>query len=179
MKKLSLYQMVKIALLAAILCILGPISFPLAISPVPISLGILGIALAVVILPTTESVISILIYILLGLVGLPVFSKYTGGFGVLAGPTGGYIIGYILLALIAGIIIKKTNRNIVFMCLGMLLGLAVCYAFGTAWLAVAASMTFGEALAAGVIPFIPVDLIKFAIAIIVGLPVHKAIQKFS
>lgn len=178
MKKISTQQLVRIALMAAVLCILGPISFPLAISAVPVSLSILGIFLTLVILNPFEATIAILIYIALGLVGMPVFSNYTGGVSKLFGPTGGYIIGYIPLALIAWFFIKKFNRKLPFMCAGLVIGTAACYLLGTAWLAISAGMSFKAALFAGVIPFIPWDIAKLVISILVGLPVRRSIVRF-
>ena len=151
-RKTSTYAMVVTALMAAVTCILAPLSVP--IGPVPISLT------------------NFAIYLLLGLVGLPVFSGFTGGLAKLAGPTGGYIIGFIPMAIIAGIVIDKfTNRGI--QILGMIVGTAICYAFGTAWFCFQAGYTVGAALAVCVIPFIPADLCKMVIAMIIGPMVRK------
>ena len=169
-------KLVRIALMAAILCILGPLSFPLPFSAVPVSLSILGIFLAIVILEPVDAVASIALYILLGLVGLPVFSGFTGGVAKLFGPTGGYIIGYIPLVLIAWLFVKLFNRKIVFLCAGLILGTLACYALGTTWLAISAGMTFKAALLAGVIPFIPFDIAKLAISVLIGLPVRKSLH---
>ena len=175
MKKMTTIKLVRIALMAAILCILGPISFPIAISAVPISLSILGIFLTLIIIDPQEAIISIIVYIILGLVGLPVFSNFTGGVSKLFGPTGGYIIGYIPLALISWFFISKFNRKLVFICVGLILGTAACYALGTCWLSISAGMTFRDALFAGVIPFIPLDIAKLVIAILIGIPVRSRI----
>ena len=176
-KKLDVKRLVEIALVTAIVCILGPISFPIAISEVPISLGILGIFLAVMLLGMKDGTISILLYILIGFIGIPVFAGFTSGVGKLFGPTGGYIVGYIFLALIAGFFIDHFKRKIPFIIIGMVLGTAVCYAFGTLWLAVQLNMTYFAALAIGVIPYIPFDLLKMAIAIAVGIPAYRAVSK--
>ena len=175
----SIQSMTRIALSTAILCILGPISFPIAISEVPISLGILGIFLAVIILGLKEGTISVALYILLGLVGLPVFAGYTGGIAKLIGPTGGYIIGYIPLAIIAGLFIHFFKRKLWAIVTGMILAVIVCYAFGTAWLAISAHLTFQAALMAGVIPYIPFDLAKLFLSLAIGIPVHNAIAHFT
>lgn len=178
MKKLTTAKLVRIALMAAVLCVLGPLTFPLSFSPVPISLAIFGIFLTLVIIEPSEAFTSIVVYILLGLVGMPVFSNFTGGVGKLFGPTGGYIIGYIPFALISWFFIKKFNRKVPFLVIGMLLGLASCYILGTAWLAISAGMTFKAALVAGVIPFVPFDIIKLVLAILIGLPVRRSIRRF-
>ena len=101
-QKIRTKQMVLIALMTAVTCVLGPLSIPLPFSPVPISLTNFAIFLAIFVLGMKSGTISFIIYLLLGAVGVPVFSSFRGGFQVLAGPTGGYLIGFIFLALIMG-----------------------------------------------------------------------------
>ena len=145
------YAMVTTAFMAAVTCILAPLSIP--IGPVPISLTNLAIYLS--------------LYLLIGLAGLPVFSGFSGGIGKLAGPTGGYIIGFIPMAIIAGIIIDHFRKRWIQL-LGMIIGTAVCYVFGTAWFCMQAGYTVSAALAVCVIPFIPGDLVKMVIALTIG-----------
>lgn len=167
-----------IGLMTAVICIMSPFSIPLLISPVPITLGFLAIYFALFALGMVKGTISCLLYILLGLVGLPVFSGFSGGAGKLFGPTGGYIIGYIFLALIAGFFIDKfaSKWQNWYLCLiGMILGSAVCYLFGTLMLAFQMQLSFYEALWLGVIPYIPADLCKMAIALLVGIPLRRAL----
>ena len=169
------YSMTSIALMAAVICVVGPFTLP--IGPVPITLAPLAILLSVYILGTKKGTIALLIYLLIGAVGVPVFSGFTGGIGKLAGPTGGYLIGYIIFALIAGWFIHRFYDKVVIQFLGMVLALAVLYAFGTAWLAYSAGMTFGAALAVGVLPFIVFDLIKIVIAIALGRAVRSRLLR--
>ena len=105
-KKMSTRQMTFIALMTAVTCILGPLSIPLPFSPVPISFTNLAIYLSLYVLGLNGATISYLVYLLIGMVGVPVFSGFSGGFGKLAGPTGGYLIGFIFLTLIAGLLMK-------------------------------------------------------------------------
>ena len=123
-RKTSTYAMVVTALMAAVTCILAPLSVP--IGPVPISLTNLAIYLSLYLLDWKKGTLSYLIYLLLGLVGLPVFSGFTGGLAKLAGPTGGYIIGFIPMAIIAGIVIDKFSQRWI-QILGMIVGTAICY----------------------------------------------------
>ena len=160
-----------IGVMSAVLCILGPLALP--IGPVPISLGSFAVYLTVYILGMKKGTISICIYILLGLVGIPVFSSFSGGVGKVMGPTGGYIVGYILLALIFGFFIDKWKTNYGFIALGMVLGTIALYLLGTLWLAYQAEMSFQAALAAGVLPFIAGDIIKMIVAGLVGEQVRK------
>ena len=166
-----------IGLMTAVICVLGPISFPLPVSPVPIPLGLLGVLLATYMLGMKWGTVSCLVYLLLGLVGLPVFTGFTGGVGKLFGPTGGYLIGYIFLTLIAGFFIGKWPSKWPLHLVGMVLGVAVCYLFGTLWLGYLLKRTFVEALWIGVIPYIPADMIKIAITLGLGGLVRRQLKK--
>ena len=169
--------MTETALMAAVLCILGPLALP--IGPVPISLATFGVLLATYVIGPIKSAISCLIYLAVGAIGLPVFSGFQGGFAKLAGPTGGYLLGYLFLALIAGYFIQHFNNKTWMYFIGMCLGTAVLYAIGTFWLAHVAGLSPGEALAAGVLPFIPGDIIKMIVAIVLGRPIRTRLLTSS
>ena len=176
-QKIKTKQMVLIALMTAVTCVLGPLSIPLPFSPVPISLTNFAIFLAIFVLGMKNGTISFIIYLLLGAVGVPVFSSFRGGFQVLAGPTGGYLIGFIFLALIMGFALEHFDRKLVPTIIGMIIGMAVCYAFGTVWLAKLLSLSFKEGLMMGVIPYLAGDVAKIIIAAIVGPKLYGATQK--
>ena len=176
-KKMSTRQMTFIALMTAVTCILGPLSIPLPFSPVPISFTNLAIYLSLYVLGLNGETITYLVYLLIGMVGVPVFSGFSGGFGKLAGPTGGYLIGFIFLTLIAGLLMKLFPGNKVMEAVGLVLGTVVCYAFGTAWLCFQAHMSAAAGLAAGVIPYIPGDLVKIVVAMIGGTALRAALKK--
>lgn len=176
-QKIRTKQMVLIALMTAVTCVLGPLSIPLPFSPVPISLTNFAIFLAIFILGMKNGTISFIIYLLLGAVGVPVFSSFRGGLQVLAGPTGGYLIGFIFLALIMGFALDHFDRKLVPTIIGMIIGMAVCYAFGTVWLAKLLSLSFKEGLMMGVIPYLAGDVAKIIIAAIVGPKLYGATQK--
>ena len=171
------YAMAVTALMTAVTCILAPLSIPLPFSPVPISLTNLVIFISVFILGMKDATISFLIYLLLGSVGLPVFASFHAGLSVLAGPTGGYLIGFIFLALIQGFAMKYFDRKLIPTIIGMLIGMAVCYIFGTVWLAKLMSLSFKEGLFMGVIPYLPGDAVKIIIAVIVGPKLYAATKK--
>ena len=143
------YAMAVTALMTAVTCILAPLSIP--IGPVPISLTNFAIYLSLYLLDWKKGTISYILYLLLGLVGLPVFSGFTGG---------------------TGIVIDKFSQRWI-QILGMIVGTAICYAFGTAWFCIQAGYTVSAALAVCVIPFIPADLIKMVIAMIIGPEIRK------
>ncbi len=165
--------MTRCALMAALMCALCPVSVP--IGPVPISLSILVILLTVFILGTRDAAISYTVYLLLGAVGMPVFSGFQGGLAKLAGPTGGYLIGFLPMILISGIFIKKSKENLWISMLGMVIGIAVDYLLGTAWFVFQTESTIAHALDVCVYPFIPFDLAKLVIAAVFGKLIHRAL----
>lgn len=169
--------MVLIALMAAVTCILGPLSLAIPVSPVPISLTNLAIYISIYVLGMKRGTLSYIIYMLIGLVGLPVFSGFSGGAGKLFGPTGGYIIGFVPMALLAGWCIDRWENNLFIHFAGLVVGTAICYVLGTAWLAHLTGMTFVAALGAGVIPFIPGDLVKIILSMIIGPIIRKRLRK--
>ncbi|MBQ9504050.1 MAG: biotin transporter BioY [Lachnospiraceae bacterium] len=173
----NLKQLTTAAIMAAIMCILGPLSVP--IGPVPVSLTVLFVFFAIYLLGTRLGLISYIIYLLLGLVGLPVFSGFAGGPAKLFGPTGGYLIGFIPVCIVSGLIIEKAAGKWFVEFAGMVLGLLILYAFGTAWLAFQAHISFGQALAAGVIPFIVFDIIKLVIAMLLGRTLRVRLKDFT
>lgn len=172
MKQLKTVDFVTIALVAAILCILAPVSITLGFTPIPITLGIFAIVMAGIILGSKRGTLCVLIYILIGAVGLPVFSGYAGGIQKIAGPSGGYLWGYLFLAWFTGYFAEKFAGKWYMVFLGALIGAVVCYGFGTVWMGVQLSMDPVEALWAGVIPFIPFDLVKIATAVAACCPVR-------
>lgn len=173
----SVKQLALTGLMAAVICVLGPVAFTIPISPVQISLGSLAVYFVVSVLGMKLGTVSVLVYILLGLAGLPVFAGFTGGPGKLFGPTGGYIIGYIFMSLLCGFFVDKWGNKLVLYFSGMVLGTLVLYLFGTVWLAYQASYTFPQALAAGVLPYIPGDLIKLIAAMAAGSQIRKRLLK--
>lgn len=179
-KKFSIKLMVQIALVTTVICVLAPLSIPLPFSPVPISLTILAIYFGLYAIGWKWGTVACLLYIILGLIGVPVFSGFSSGPGKLFGPTGGYIFGFIFVSIIAGICIDKFEKKIWLHVVGMVIGVIVCYAFGTAWfMVVMDGYTLSAALAACVIPFIPADIVKMIIAVIAGPQIRKGIKKIN
>ena len=173
----SVKQLALAGLMAAIICVLAPFALPIPISPVAISLGTLAIYFVLTVLGLKLGTVSVIVYILLGLAGLPVFTGFTSGPGKLFGPTGGYFIGYLFMALICGFFIDRWSDKFLPSFLGMVLGTAVLYLFGSLWLAYQASYTLPQAFMAGVVPYIPGDLIKLILAMVLGRQVRKRLKR--
>ena len=180
----------KIALMAALQCIISPFAIAFPISPVPMSLATLMLYLSVYILGKKHATISCGIYLLIGLVGIPVFSGFTGGAGKLLGPTGGYLIGYLALTWIGGWCVEKWSGgfgnagasgvgrlNFLLQGLGLAAGTVVCYLFGTLWLAYQAGMDFVAALGVGVLPFVVGDVVKIVVGVVVGNVIRRRLVK--
>jgi len=169
----------KIALtgiLAAILCLISPLSLPLG--AIPISLATFAVYIAACTVDVKISVSSVLIYILLGAAGLPVFSHFSGGFHMISGVTGGYIIGYIPCALITGLLIKRFESKKFIYPVSMILGTAVCYFTGMAWYMLQTKSNIVSALTVCVLPFLIGDTIKISAASAVGITLRKRLSRF-
>lgn len=175
--KWNIKMLTLIGLATAVTCILAPLSVPIPFSPVPLSLTHLAIYFSIYLLGMKKGILSFLIYLLIGLIGIPVFSGFTGGPAKFLGPTGGYLIGFLFLELILGLFLTISPNNIFLAFLGMLLGNAACYLFGTAWLAYQNNLSFSAALAIGVLPFLPGDFIKIIIALIICPQVRKRLNR--
>ena len=175
MKKSALYNMTTCALMAALMCVLCPISIP--IGPIPISMSILVLIVTTLVLGTRRALVSYTVYLLLGAMGMPVFSGFQGGLAKLAGPTGGYLVGFFLIIAIGGLVMEFTRRNVWLTMAGMAVGVAADYVLGTAWFVLQTKSTLAHALEVCVYPFIPVDLIKIVIGVLFGMLVWKSLAK--
>ncbi len=172
------HDMVLISLFAALTAICSWISIPAA---VPFTLQTMAVFLAVGLLGGKRGVLCILIYILLGAMGLPVFSGFSGGLGILFGTTGGYIMGFLLSALLMWALEPLTSKKSWGLIVSMILGLLVCYAFGTVWFRMVYLKTTGPVglmtvLGWCVFPFIIPDAIKIAIAYVLTLRLRKVVN---
>lgn len=146
------------ALFAALTAVCAQVVLPLG--PVPVNLALLPVMVCAALLPVQYAVTSAVVYLLMGLIGLPVFSRMTGGPGVLFGITGGYLLGYVLCAWVVAALCQ--NRVKPWLAMGM--GVLACYAAGAAWQVLMGHVSFEHALGYGVLPFIPGDVLKIAAA---------------
>ena len=169
------HDMVFISIFAVLMAICSWISIPMA---VPFTLQTFGVFVAVGILGGKNGTLAVLIYIILGVIGVPVFAGFQGGIGILAGNTGGYILGFLFSALVMWAMEKFFGRKPVVQILSMILGLIVCYAIGTAWFMVvytnhSGAVGLGTVLGWCVIPFIIPDLVKIALAFVLSRRLRK------
>ncbi len=169
-------DLVIMALCAALLCVLAPLSIPLA-GNVPISLATFVVMLIGLVLGGNKGLLVVVVYIVLAFVGLPVMSGFSGGAGKLLGATGGYVFGYLPLVYLTGLFgYKKDIKNKI---LGMVLGTVVLYSFGTAWFIFYTHMELKAALLACVVPFLIGDALKMAICLLLDNRIIKIIEKQS
>lgn len=175
--KLQTKQMLLAALFAAILAICAQIVIPLPFTQVQFSMCLLAVFLCGGVLGIKYGCISVLVYLLLGACGMPVFGKFMGGLSALFGPTGGYMVAYPLMVVTIGLCGKLSKKNgFITYFLGMLASLVICYLFGSAWLAISAHMSFGAAVMAGVVPFVVFDMIKAALAAYLCVVLKKRLK---
>lgn len=175
--KLSTKNIITYSLFAALTAVFSQISIPLQFTPVPINLATLSVLMSGALLGSRGGALSQIVYVLLGTIGIPVFAQLTGGIGILLGPTGGYIIGYILAAFVTGIIVEKTKHNIFFYLIAMTIGIITCYTVGTMWFMFITKTDLIKSLSMCVIPFIIGDVLKIFTASFLTLRLFPVINK--
>lgn len=173
--KSSLSSMTMTAVMAAALCAVSP--WTLMVGPIPFSLCSLMICLAVYVLGWRRGTAAVAVYVLMGAVGVPVFSGFGAGLGQVVGPTGGYILGYLPLALLAGVFVERFPNRRWMQLVGLVLGTAVLYALGTAWYCFQSGASPAAALALCVLPFLPVDAAKLAAALSAGPVLRRQLHR--
>ena len=165
-KKLKTIDLAYMGLSVALIAVCSWISIPLT---VPITLQTLGVCTVAGLFGFKRGTLATIVYILLGTIGVPLFAQFSGGLGIIGGSTGGYIIGFIFTAMIVGFVSDKTQGKLWVVVLSMVVGVLLCYIFGTAWFAFIYAKSnepaaLGTILGWCVFPFIPFDAAKIAIA---------------
>ncbi len=173
--KISARSIAFTALLTAIVCVLSPITIP--IGPVPISLGTLAIYIVCSVLDWKHGLAAVTAFIALGMMGVPVFTGYANGWARIPGPTGGYIIGYIPMAIIIGLIVDRFDKHLAVYPLAMTAGTAVLYTFGTAWFVLWMKTSVGAALMACVVPFLVIDLCKIILSSVLAYKLRFLLRR--
>lgn len=159
-------NMLYCALFACLIAILAQIQIALP-TLVPITLQTLGVYLVSLLLKPKLAFISTLVYVFMGAIGLPVFGGFSGGLASLLGPSGGYIFSFPIMALVIALIVKR-NEKLSFKIIALIIGTAVCYLIGTLWFIYVTNTSLIPALTMCVIPFLPGDILKIIISIILA-----------
>ena len=173
-----------IAVSTAFLCVSAWLSFSLG--GIPFTMQIFVLCALSCLLGWKRGALSTLAYLLLGVVGVPVFAGFTGGVGVLLSPTGGYLVGFLPCAVVVGLfggkwLSKEGLKAKLCLGAGMLLGVLCCYTLGTAWFVVltaqeSVSVGVGSALIACVLPYLPLDIVKILFAVIVAGKLRRLVK---
>lgn len=170
--KVNLKKSAQAAVFSSIIAIVSQFSVPL--TPVPLNFTVAAVILCGALLGKKYGSLSVFIYILMGCVGIPVFSGFRGGVQVLAGVTGGYIIGYPIIAFSVGLAVEKSAKPALFI-FSEVIGLALCYLFGTVHYCLFANVPPSAAVSACVLPFLPADAVK----ILLCSAIYKKIKPLS
>ena len=163
------------ALFAALTAVFSQMMIPLG--PIPFSMGLFAVLLSGVVLDKKYALASQVVYLLLGLIGVPVFGGFSSGPSTLFGMTGGYLIAYPLMAFLTALIPQLMHRkNFLTYFFGMIISLFVCYLLGSIWFAFVAKTGWWQAVLTGVAPFVLPDLVKAALCALLGLALQKALK---
>ena len=168
MLKTKTSKIASCALFAALTSILSQVVIP--VGPVPINLATFAVFCSGAVLGSKLGALSLVVWAALGILGAPVFTMFRSGPAVLAGPTGGYIIGYMPAAFLTGLILEKFNKNneIYLYFIAMLSASLIYFTMGTTWFMISTNTSLRQALVICVIPFIPGDLLKMAVAAVLA-----------
>lgn len=172
--KSRILSVVYIAMCVAVIILCAQIQIPLG--QIPFTLQTLGVFVTAALLGWKRGCVSVLVYALAGFVGLPVFAGFTGGAGIVFGPTGGYIVGFLFTALIVGLMTDKLGRKIWVLVVSMIAGMAACYAFGTIWFALVMKTDILSALLLCVVPYLIADGLKIAVASVLVNRLDKIVK---
>lgn len=163
------------AMFAAVMAICAQISIRLPFSPVPFTMQVFACVLAGYMLGSKKGFIALIIYVLVGAFGVPVFAGLAGGVSIITGPTGGFIIGFPIIAFATGYAVEK-YKNMKMIIMIILIANFIDYALGTAQFMFVMNTGIKQALAACVLPFIILDIVQIFMAVTIGLRVRKVIK---
>lgn len=176
-KKLTIKDMIYSALFATITAILGYVIIPLPFSPIPITAQSLAVMLAGCILTPLQAALSMITFLFMGIIGIPVFSGGRAGIGIIVGKSGGYLIGFLVGAIVISLLIRR-NKSFVNMLIGCFIGgVVVVHLLGSAWLGYVTAMGIKKAFLLGSAPFIVGDLLKAVVAVLIGSRLNRRMIK--
>jgi biotin transport system substrate-specific component len=180
MSNYKIQRLTIIAISAAFLAVASQVTIPLPL--VPLTLQTLAVGIIATVLKPLDSIFAILLYLLLGAIGLPVFAGGAAGFGVLFGPTGGFLVGFLLqsqqISQLAKVdfMVKSTRGKLILFIAANLVGAIWCLFLGTVWLAVAANLPIQAAFKGGFLPFIIPGIVKAVLAAVIGYAIRRALK---
>ena len=172
----SVRPMIRASLFAALTAIGAFIKIPIPVSPVPITLQVFFVLLTGLVLGSRWAGTGMAVYLILGIIGFPVFSGGSSGIGVMLGPAGGYLIGFIPAAFITGLIAETFGRSAPVEIGAMIAGLSIIYLLGIIQLSIVADLSIHESVVIGVLPFLIGDFIKLIAALIVSKRIEPVIR---
>lgn len=173
--KISIQDICSIAIMTAITAVMAQISIPMPLG-VPMTMQTFAVTLAGVILGSKRGGISMLVYLLLGAVGVPVFASLSGGFQCLIGPTGGFLISFPIMAYLIGIGVElKKKKGMGMFVLFLILGTVSNYVVGVLMFCVIMNASVWTGITACVLPFIPTAIVKAVVASVLGLQIQKRV----
>ncbi|HYE84543.1 MAG TPA: biotin transporter BioY [Clostridia bacterium] len=175
-KRFSVRDISYISLFTTLIAVSGYISIPLPFSTVPVTAQTLAVMLAGSLLPVGHTFASVLVFLLMGAIGLPVFSGGAAGLGIILGKTGGYLIGFLAGAVFISALKGEKPGLIKLLIINAAGGILVVYAFGVLWLNYVTGIGIPNAIIFGALPFIPGDIVKIAIAALITLRLGKYVK---
>ncbi|HSW36432.1 MAG TPA: biotin transporter BioY [Candidatus Limnocylindrales bacterium] len=175
---MSIQRLIVIALCTALIAVLAQVSIPLPFSPVPFTGQVIGVLLAGALLGSKDGLLAVFAYLLLGAAGAPVFAMGRGGLFILLGPTGGYLLGFMPAAYLTGRLTETKADLSLWRTYGaMLIALVVIFLLGAIQLGLIMNFNIMQTLMAGVIPFIPLDLLKVVLAGLLYSKIRKSLHQ--
>lgn len=180
---MTLKQMISVSLFTSLTIALSLLTIPLPFTPIPVTGQTIAVILSGALLGSKLGALSQVLYILIGIVGIPVFAGGRGGPGIILGPTGGFIWGFILMSYVIGRITEvgymklQKHSTVVLIAAFLIGGIGVLYTTGVAQLAIVLQLSMPEALVAGALPFIPGDVFKICIATTIGMRLMPIARK--
>ena len=187
---LSAKEIAIIAIFAAITAVLAQIAVPLPFTPVPISFGLVAVYISAMLLKPKHAVLSQVVYLALGAVGVPVFGNFSGGLRVLIGPTGGYLSVYPIMAWIVSTVLNSPSalkaeqaqsKILLYLktSVSIIIAHTLLYLGGTIWLSISTGNSFMASLGLAVFPFIPLDLVKIVFCIVAVTPLRGRMMNMN
>ncbi len=172
----SIRSTVLISLFTALTAIGAYLAIP--VGPVPIVLQNFFVLLAGILLGKSRGAAVVTTYLILGAIGLPVFHSGTGGLGILFGPTGGYLFGYLPAVYVTGLLSERKKGSFLTLASALIAGTLVIYGVGVPWLKIILKVSWIKAVSVGLIPFIPGDILKIIAAIPIVRWIHPVVEAF-